>query len=166
MKKLLYRVITACVLIGWMAIIFWFSAQPAGESSEISGSVSYRVVEKCNHFFEIGWTKDTMEEYAKRIEHPIRKAAHMTEYAVLAVAVFLCFYGYEYMRKRIYLLTFLVSVCYAASDEIHQLFVPGRSGQLSDVCVDAVGVVAALLFVYLIRKVIGKYCEKKQLTLQ
>ena len=41
--------------------------------------------------------------------------------------------------KRKLCLGILFCVCYAISDELHQLFVPGRAGRLFDVCVDGAG---------------------------
>ena len=42
----------------------------------------------------------------------------------------------------------VVGTLYAASDEIHQLFVPGRSGQLRDVFLDSAGVAAGILLAW------------------
>ena len=46
-------------------------------------------------------------------------------------------------RKEMFL-PWLIAALYAASDEIHQLFVPGRSGQLSDVILDSAGALAGV----------------------
>jgi VanZ family protein len=42
-------------------------------------------------------------------------------------------------------LTLLICVLYAISDETYQIFVPGRSAQLSDVLIDSVGAVAGIV---------------------
>ena len=77
------RLILGIMLAGWMIIIFWFSNQPATESSEISGTISYRLVEDTDEIFNWGLTTDQIGNIAGNIEYPIRKAAHMTEYAIL-----------------------------------------------------------------------------------
>jgi VanZ family protein len=66
----------------------------------------------------------------------LRKAAHMTEYAMLAVLLFRAL-GDE-------LLAFFGTILYAASDELHQTFVRGRHGSPIDAGIDAIGAVVGL----------------------
>ncbi len=47
-----------------------------------------------------------------------------------------------------------LSLCYAASDEFHQLFVPGRGGSIRDVAIDAIGIFGSY--------VVLKICTVKQ----
>ena len=44
---------------------------------------------------------------------------------------------------------------YAATDEIHQLFVPGRSGEIRDVCLDSLGVITGIIILLIIFKIVG-----------
>ena len=67
----------------------------------------------------------------------LRKGAHMTEYAILALLLFRAL-GSE-------LHAFLFGLAYAVSDEIHQLFVGGRHGSPVDVAIDAAGLLLGLL---------------------
>jgi len=75
---------------------------------------------------------------ARRIEFPVRKAAHMTEYAILALLLLGTITKDRITRKQLLAVICLVAA-YAATDEYHQLFVPGRSGQVRDVVIDTVG---------------------------
>ena len=68
------RLILGIMLICWMFIIFWFSNQPATESSEISGTISYRLVEDTDDIFNWGLTAEQIRKIAGNIEYPIRKA--------------------------------------------------------------------------------------------
>ena len=71
----------------------------------------------------------------------VRKTAHFTEYAILGI-LFYFFYRQTLPQKnglRLFVLAILSSFLYACTDEIHQLFVPGRSGQFTDVLVDTLG---------------------------
>ena len=47
------------------------------------------------------------------------------------------------------MLAYGLTVIYAVSDEIHQAFVPGRSAQLSDVCIDACGAAIGLSLIHI-----------------
>ncbi len=67
----------------------------------------------------------------------LRKGAHMTEYALLALLLFRAI-GQE-------LPAFLLGLAYAASDEIHQHFVRGRHASPVDVAIDAAGLLLGLL---------------------
>jgi len=64
----------------------------------------------------------------------LRKTAHLVEYAVLATLLTRAFGSVAPAVAT--------GVAYAISDELHQHFVPGRSGTVLDVAIDAVGVVA------------------------
>lgn len=166
MKKILYRLATGLLLAGWMYTIFSFSAQPAVESDKVSGTVAYQVVETCNQILHIGLSEERMELYAQNINYPIRKAAHMTEYAILGLLSFFWLAGYLKLERRTFLLALGLAVLYAVTDEVHQLYVAGRAGRFSDVCIDTAGAALGLLILSFIIKFIGKHCEKKRLPLQ
>ena len=139
MKKANY--IFGGLAILWMVVIFCFSAADGNESSKTSGWVGRMI----GHIFVSGFddmSETEQEEWASKIEYPIRKAAHATEYAVLALLVFgaLPFTGF----KR-YGIAWIFAVFYAGTDEFHQLYVPGRAGTLFDVGVDSLGALAGLL---------------------
>jgi VanZ family protein len=72
----------------------------------------------------------------------MKKTAHILEYTVLFLLWFRAL-GHKNPSKAL-----LFSVIYAFTDEIHQLFVPGRTGKLRDVGIDSIGmVISALLIV-------------------
>lgn len=161
MKTMLYHVAAAVALLGWMMVIFSFSAQPAVESSQVSGGFSYRLVRAVNETFRLNLNEKEIKADAARIEYPVRKAAHMTEYAIMGLLCFAFYTTWNFRGKKCYIASFLTAVCYAGTDEFHQIFVPGRSGRVSDVCVDAIGVLIGLLFLMLLIKIVRKHCEKE-----
>ena len=63
----------------------------------------------------------------------VRKCAHMTEYAILTFLLYKTFVH----KQNPLIKSFLFTVLYACSDEFHQLFIPGRAGQIRDVCIDS-----------------------------
>lgn len=77
------RIILTSATILMMALIFWFSAQPADDSSELSTSVGLAV----GRIFVPDFEEKTEAEqmlYAQSIDHPVRKCAHASEYAILS----------------------------------------------------------------------------------
>ena len=73
----------------------------------------------------------------------LKKGAHMVEYAILVLLVWQAM-GYRWTG-----VAWVVAVAYAASDEFHQTFVPGRNGTPVDVLVDAAGATAAAIALWL-----------------
>jgi len=70
------------------------------------------------------------------------KSLHVIEYAILYFLVFRGFYNTlsrENMRK-IFILAFVTTIAFAISDELHQTFVPTRSGALRDIFIDSLGI--------------------------
>lgn len=65
----------------------------------------------------------------------VRKLAHYTEYTILGILVYNLIYSYN---KKIYI-SIIICIIYATSDEIHQLFIPGRSFQIKDIMIDTFG---------------------------
>ncbi len=82
----------------------------------------------------------------------IRKVAHMSEYAILALFTYYALIKIAFNKRIIFQITFLISFLYACSDEFHQLFISGRSGQFTDVLIDSTGCLIMLLFLYLWQK--------------
>jgi VanZ family protein len=79
----------------------------------------------------------------------IRKAAHITEFAVFSIAVFHGVRAERYgWRLNWALLTLLIAVCYAGLDEWHQSFVPLRAARFRDVLIDSSGALLAQVFVW------------------
>ena len=142
----------------WMVVIFCFSAADGNESSKTSGWVGRMI----GHIFVSGFddmTETEQEEWASKIEYPIRKAAHATEYAVLALLAFGTFPLTGFKR---YGAAWIFAVFYAGTDEFHQLFVPGRAGTLFDVGVDSLGALTGLLLLAGIRALIHRRSKKRE----
>lgn len=77
-----------------MALIFSFSAQTGVSSGQLSYKVSYKLVETGSRILDKPLDDVQIDAYARRIEGPVRKLAHMTEYFILAITVALPFYVY------------------------------------------------------------------------
>lgn len=60
------------------------------------------------------------------------------------------------------LFSLLIGIEYATLDEIHQLFVDGRSGQFIDVCIDTIGVALGICIWMLCYKVVIKIVNKQK----
>ena len=187
------RKVFLILMLLWMALIFFYSSRQADVSAEDSGRIGITLGRIFISDFE-EWPEEEQQEFAARIDHPVRKTAHAAEYAVLGFLAAGACAGtagsagtsrssgmagssgvaesagtaessgvaesagtaessgvagrtgngaWRKFRKEMFLPWFIAAL-YAASDEIHQLFVPGRSGQLSDVILDSAGALAGV----------------------
>ena len=146
----------------WMCIIFAFSAQTKEESGAVSGGLSYRMVNTTGRLLHLNIDEERVREIANAIEHFVRKGAHMTEYAILAILLCVWLGRWQMPRKR---MTFIAGVCtvlYACSDEFHQLFVEGRAGRISDVLIDSAGAVLGLALFLFIRTCMSKAAKRRK----
>lgn len=136
-----------CVLL-WMSIIFSFSNQQ-GESS---GNTSKRISEVIVNIIDIQnkYTDIEKEALTKQIEPLIRKLAHYTFYAVGGILIANCVY--QFCKKENILIgtSTAIGVIYAISDELHQLMIAGRNGNIKDVLIDSLGIVTGIMFFLLV----------------
>lgn len=149
--------------IALLFLIFGFSAQDGEASGSLSFKVSLFIVRLFSPFIPTIQSEDVLLKYAEMIHLYVRKLAHMTEYFLLALSLqlplkvwlirLLCW------KKRILAGTAL-AILFAALDEFHQHFVPGRSGNLVDVCIDSIGIFAAALCCYIFYSFLQKRSEK------
>ena len=168
-KMVFLRNLAGVLAIVWMCVIFAFSAQGKEESGAVSESFTYRVVSSTNFFFHLDMDNARVKEIADAIEGFVRKVAHMTEYGILSVLLFIWLGQWEMSLLRRGGTVFGASAVYAATDEIHQFFVPGRAGRFSDVCIDSAGAFLGIVLFVLIVKMVtmtralkGKREERRQ----
>lgn len=95
-------------------------------------------------------------------EHVIRKTAHFTEYAVLGILLCLCFRTFSLSLDRRILCQTLVSFLAPFTDETIQLFVAGRSGQISDVWLDCAGAAFGTMVFIMAARILSRTGVKKR----
>ena len=95
---------TGVLVIAWMAVIFLFSAQDATESSQTSQSVSYRIAKWQSQLFGQEKAEEELLSQAEGMQLVIRKGAHMSEYALLAILLAFHLGCYSFSRKKTLLL--------------------------------------------------------------
>ena len=78
-----------------MYLIFSFSAQTGEVSGELSYKISYKIVEVKNEVLHENKDSYELSYEADNIHFYVRKAAHMTEYFLLAVAISFPLYVYR-----------------------------------------------------------------------
>jgi len=129
-----------------MAAVFIFSAQPAEQSAKLSGGlVDLMVKNLVGNFSSLSLSEQAV--ITTDWSFIVRKAAHATIYTLLGFVTMLAVYKTAKQKPLKISLSkgsqtlIALGICfsYALSDEIHQLFVPGRSCELRDVIIDLAG---------------------------
>lgn len=140
-KRFLYMI----PVIIWMIFIFYMSGKTGQESSGQSGKISLFITNLLEKVRQD--SPQEMQNLQDVLELVIRKAAHMTEYAILFLLSYLAMVKISMIQSRFYnrSIAVLISLLYACSDEMHQLLVPGRSGRMIDVGIDMAGVLIVLI---------------------
>lgn len=133
-------------VILWMTMIFYLSSQVAEQSNQLSTGLTgiiIKIVEKMipNANFDIAI-----------FNHIIRKNAHFFVYLVLGILVINALGESGLHGYKCIILALLICVLYAISDEVHQLFVPGRGGQVRDVIIDSAGASVGIGLYLIIKK--------------
>lgn len=146
----------AAVLL-WMGLIFYLSSQPAVQSDSLSIGILHTIMGVLGRFIP-GLAYDT-----GLLNHILRKATHFSAYLVLGILVLNAIWKMKALWKmkacrfRPSVLALGICVLYAASDEFHQLFVPGRGAQVTDVLIDSAGSLVGLIVFSLLFHRHGNY---------
>ena len=156
----LRRIIFLILVLINCITIFYFSNQVAYVSSGSSGRVvaflarTIPSLKNMNHI--------ERERICSEILQPIvRKTAHFSLYTLLGFFIMNFVYTFNGTRYQKGLTTWFLGTLYAISDEIHQLFVEGRSGEFRDVCIDSLGIVTGVFLTLLILFILSKIFKKK-----
>lgn len=156
------KVIYVILVIIWMSVMFGFSNQQGTGSSSTSKKVSQIIV----NIIDINkqYSDTQKEEIIEVIEPIIRKLAHYTFYAIGGILIANCIYQFCNKEKRVIIISAIIGIAYATSDEIHQLMVPGRSGNIKDVIIDSIGILTGIALFLLAKEIIKRLLETKGKT--
>lgn len=138
-------------VVGWMALIFFLSHQPASVSSGLSSGITEFLLEMVNSIFP------DSDAGVEQFHTFVRKNAHFIAYLILGFLLVNAVGNWRELSGRAMLVSFIVAVLYAASDEFHQLFIDGRSGELRDVGIDSAGAAAGVVLYWALNQSIYKH---------
>ncbi|MDK2919766.1 MAG: hypothetical protein PWQ37_2499 [Candidatus Petromonas sp.] len=123
----------------WLVLIFYLSSQPAVESNGLSKKVTKVIIEKVGAVVPLDNETSTTADLVARFNHMVRKCGHFGLYFVLSILVTNALRVSRIIGFKGYILSLMFCILYAISDEVHQLFVPGRGAQVTDVLIDSFG---------------------------
>ena len=147
-KKKMY--ILSVLTLLWTSFIFSMSLQVGEDSGRLSGGVLNIILDIISPLWENIFGPIT-DNGIKLFHHFIRKAAHFTEFMVLGVLALSTALNFEKLRFK-WLVALSYGLLIASFDETLQLFVEGRAGTVTDVCIDFCGVLTGVMLIILFLK--------------
>ena len=158
-KQIIFAILTISIFV----IIFNFSNQDAEESEGLSSNIAKSVVDflqKIHQFDSVN-----KEMLLIKTDVVVRKLAHFSLYTVVGIMLMSFLSTIDTSKSTRVTITVIIGIIYAMSDEIHQIFTPGRTAHFTDVMIDT-GVVLFGILVFvcieiLIAKII-KIVEKNE----
>lgn len=128
-----YKSISWGAAIAWMAVIFYLSHQPGSASSNLSSGVVAALLNL------IDQVAPNLELDLESFHTFVRKNAHFMAYFLLSLLSLNAWRSSGFHGLRQLIFGFGMCVLFAMTDEIHQLFIQGRSGEVRDVLIDSAG---------------------------
>lgn len=140
-QKILSSIPVLCIMI----LIFIFSSRPAVQSTKDSMMISKVIY---NAYTELQKDSNIEDQtiMINQIDHIVRKTAHAFIYFTLCITIVFHLKWYHLSEGNRCFLSVFLTFSYACTDEYHQLFVPGRSGEFKDVMIDTSGAIVGVLF--------------------
>ena len=137
-KKFRFLLFTPAIIL--MCFIYSLSGADGEESSSLSLKVTRGIVNCIDKVFSLDENEE--QDLVGKLHLPVRKLAHMSEYALLYLLIYLPLLTYKLKGKMLYYIIPLISsFLYACSDEYHQSMIDARCGCFSDVLIDTSGAV-------------------------
>ena len=155
--KIIIKIIGITLILIWMMTVFIFSNEKATESKVTSRKVTIAIVQAIS-----GKDISDNENLLVSVDKIVRKLAHYTLYTVGGVLIISFAYTMDKTNKEKILYSLAFGICFIITDEVHQLFVPGRTGRLLDVGIDTLGIITGILIFLIIKKMIGAVRSKIQ----
>ena len=135
--KIIYIILSWSLVLVILGFIFSLSAQNAEESKELSDSLVSRIIEWINLYID---------------GELIRKFAHMLEFTALSFSLYNGIFA-TWEKKNSGWIALVITVTTAIGDEIHQIFVPGRAFQISDILIDGIGAIIGVIAYFIIYRI-------------
>lgn len=149
-----YKYVSWIAVFSWMAVIFYLSHQPGSASSQLSSGIVAALLEL------IEGIAPQLTIDIESFHTFIRKNAHFFAYFLLGLLSLNAWRSSGYRGVKRLIFGFGLSVLFAVTDEVHQLFIEGRSGEVRDVLIDSAGVGLSVVIYTLIGNLLVFQKEK------
>lgn len=151
-------IISWLIVVIWAILIFIMSGMDTNESNSKSKNTLNEIVEKTVETTNgMGITdkhpsENRMKDFIEKYNYLFRKFAHASEYFILTILLLIALKNSGVVGKKIFVFAICICFLYACSDEYHQTFVNGRTGQFSDTLIDTFGgFISCLMYTFMMK---------------
>lgn len=148
-RKNIVRVLLLAAVLALLAVIWVFSDQPGEVSEGLTVATAMPLAEMAAAAQSEG-DAAVLATWYHIFGTIFRKTAHLLEYTLLGLLLGLL--ARSFSVKAIWI-PWAAGTILAAMDEVHQYFVPGRTGLVTDVLLDSAGVLLGICALYIIHKI-------------
>lgn len=145
MKNKYIKIIFGILVFIWMTIVFIFSNQPAKISTNTSGNTIKVIISIFPNIQNL--EENEKEQIVSNLQPIVRKLAHFSIYTLGGILIYNFINTYDIENKRKMILSFIIGGVYAITDELHQLFILGRSCEIKDIFIDSSGVLLGICII-------------------
>lgn len=153
------KIVLIILIVLVSGIIFLFSNQNGPKSEAVSDAFAESFIDKYASVKKTNYSDKQKKDIIRNTRFIVRKGAHFSIYLVLGILVYLLVKCYNISRP--FLLAVIICLVLAASDEVHQIFSPGRTARIFDVFVDIFGSSIGMALVVLFENMILKIKNRK-----
>lgn len=153
-------IISWLLVIIWASLIFIMSSMDTNESNGKSKTIINDVVEKSVEttnglgIIDKHPSKNKMNKVIEKLNYPLRKAAHASEYFIFTILILTALKNSGVNGNKKFIIALVICFIYACTDEYHQTFVNGRTGQFSDTLIDTFGgFISCLMYIFMMKKI-------------
>lgn len=149
-------------VILWAGLIFFMSSMDTNESNGKSKTIINDVVEKSVEttnglgITDKHPTENKMNQVIEKLNYPLRKAAHASEYFIFTILILIALKNSGVKGRKVFIIALTICFIYACTDEYHQTFVNGRTGQFTDTLIDTIGGIIGCSIIVLKNKFVKK----------
>lgn len=142
------------IIIIWMIIVFMFSMENGNKSANTSKTTTIKIVNIITKNLSI--TEQEKNDIVDKLDPIIRKLAHYTLYTIGGILIINYTDKLDIEKRKKIIYAIIIGILYAITDEIHQYFVPSRSGRILDVCIDTAGVITGIVIFIMVKDILNK----------
>lgn len=150
MKNKIIKIIMWLFVLIMIIIIFLFSNMSSGSSNSKSKEIIRSGIVLVDKTFNIKMSDIEITKLVNELNYPFRKICHFMEYFILSLLLVISLKLSNVSVKNTIIITIAFCFVFSLSDEIHQMFIVGRSPMFIDCIIDTFGS-CLLCFVYYLR---------------
>lgn len=161
-KKILLYFIPALIVT---LIIFTLSSRDIETSNAESGQVTQTIANLFGSSSDEGADGEASIMPLDILNLYIRSLAHVIEFGGLGLMIILGCLLAKFSQRHLIIVTLTWGAVVALSDELIQYFTPGRTCDILDMTKDVIGIILALVFAYVVKKIYVTMQQRKSISL-